>query len=390
MAAADWEAELDSLDLAAQQRRRSEKWSAYPPEVLPAWIAEMDFPLAAPIRRVLHEAVDRGDTGYAPYRPRALAEAFTGFAARWFGWTVDPGDVTAVPDANVGIAETLRVLTGPGDGVVMHTPTYPPFYAMLDDIGRRPVSAPLTGGEQGWEIDLAALDAAFAEGARAYLLINPHNPTGRVLTRTELEAVTSLAERHRVPIIADEIHAPLVLPGATHIPLTTLGGWAAERGVVFTAPSKAFNTPGLKCALAVAGSPSMRDALARLPANLPYQVSLLGVLAGEAAFTQGDGWLESVRQRLAANRTLLGELLNRRLPEVGWIPQQASYLAWLDFRKLGLGDEPAARLAEHAGVGLSRGLDFGEAGRGHARLNVGTSGALVEESVRRIAAAARS
>lgn len=381
------DAALEGIDLESLRQRRSEKWSVYAPDVLPAWIAEMDFPLADPIRRALHDAVERGDTGYAPSRYPFLAEAFAGFAERRFGWAVDPQDVISVPDVNVGIAETLRVLTSPGDGIVMHTPTYPPFYDMLDDIGRGLIAAPLHAGEGGWQLDLAALEAAFAAGAGAYLLLNPHNPTGRVLTRAELEAATGLAERYGVPIVSDEIHAPLVLRGATHTPLTVLGGWAAERGVVFTSASKAFDTAGLKSAIAVTASRSMRQSLSRLPASLPYQSSLLGVIAAETAFASGDDWLDAVIRRLDANRELLDELLRDYLPGVRWTPQEASYLAWLDFRGLGLGDEPAEVLLERGRVALSRGLDYGEAGRGWVRLNVGTSSGLVEEAVRRMAAA---
>lgn len=387
---ADLDAALDSADVTELRRRRSEKWSAYASDVLPMWIAEMDYPLAEPIRRALHDAVDRSDAGYAPTRADALAHAFAGFARRRLGWDVDPTGAFVVPDVHVGIAEFLRVLTDPGDGVVMHTPSYPPFYEMLDDLGRTLVAAPLRHTDGGWEIDLGALEAAFAAGARAYLLINPHNPTGRVFTEAELREVTALAERYAVPIIADEIHAPLVLPGARHVPLPALGGWAVESGVVFTSASKAFNIAGLKCALAVAESRAMRDALRRLPTSMTVQASLFGVIATEAAFTDGDEWLDAVIRRLDSNRTRLGELLARHLPGIGWAPHEASYLAWLDFRDLGFRDDPATVLADRGRVGLSPGPAFGEAGHGWARLNLGTSSELVEEAIRRIAATVRS
>lgn len=384
--AAELDATLDSADVTALRKRRSEKWNAYAPDVLPMWIAEMDYPLAEPIRRALHDAIDRNDTGYAPTRTDALADAFAGFARRRLGWEADPAGVFLVPDVHVGIEEFLRVLTEPGDGIAMHTPSYPPFYEMLANLGRTLVAAPLHHADSGWGIDIDALEAAFAGGARAYLLINPHNPTGRVFTEAELRDVAALAERYAVPIIADELHAPLVLPDARHVVLATLGGWAAESGVVFTSASKAFNIAGLKSALAVAESKAMRDVLRRMPTSMTVQASLFGVIAAEAAFTSGDEWLDAAIRRLDGNRALLRELLARHLPEVGWTPHEASYLAWLDFRKLSLGDDPAVVLAERGRVGLSPGPEFGDAGRGWARLNLGTSSELVEEAVRRIAA----
>lgn len=387
---ADLDAALDAADLAELRRRRSEKWRGYAGDVLPMWIAEMDYPLADPIKRALHDAVDRSDTGYAPAGAEALAHAFAGFTERRFGWTVDPRGVSVVGDVVVGIEEILEVLTKPGDGVVMHTPSYPPFFEMLEKLGRRLVAAPLHHGDHGWDIDLDAFETALAARPSAYLLINPHNPTGRVFTRAELAAVAELAERYDVPIIADEIHAPLVLPGATHVPLTTLGGWAAESSVVFTSASKTFDIAGLKCALAIADGAGMREALRRLPSTTPHQASLFGVIAAEAAFTEGDAWLDAVIRRLDANRTLLGRLLSRHLPSIGWTPHEASYLAWLDCRELGLGDEPAAAFADLGNVGLSRGLDFGEAGRGWVRLNLGTSSAILEEAVHRMTTAVRS
>jgi cystathionine beta-lyase len=245
---------FDDLSLAELRARRSAKWRMYPEDVLPAWVAEMDFPLAAPVRDALQAAVDADDMGY-PYAG-ALGEAFAGFAERRFGWAVDPSSVALAADVMVGIAELLRVATEPGAGVVINPPVYPPFFAVIRELGRTVVEAPLAEGAAGWELDLDALEQAFAAGAAAYILCNPHNPTGRVLARGELERIAELAARHGVVVVADEIHAPLALAGAAHVPFAALGAGADVGAVALASASKAWNLAGLKCAVVVPASAS--------------------------------------------------------------------------------------------------------------------------------------
>jgi cystathionine beta-lyase len=366
------------LDLPTLHRRRSSKWVEYPPDVLPAFVAEMDVGLAPPVRDALTAAIELGDAGYP--EPGGLFDAFAGFAHRRFGWSPDPARMHLLPDVMVGIVEVLRVLTEPGDGVVITPPVYPPFFAGIPEAGRRVVEVPLASGE----LDLDGLERAFAGRARAFLLCNPHNPTGRVLDRDRLEAVAALAERHDVLVLADEIHAPLTLPGAQHITYAALG---ETRSVVFTSASKAFNTAGLKCALAIAGSADVHRALGRLPAELRYRAGILGVIASEAAFAQGDAWLDDLLDALADNLRLLPMLLDEHLPGVRYHRPDASYLAWLDCRELGLGDDPAATFLKRGRVALVPGPRFGAPGRGFARLNIGTSPALLTEAVERMGAA---
>ena len=347
--------------------RGSEKWSAYPPDVLPAWIAEMDFALAPPVKAVLHDAIERDDLGYVG-DTEALLDAFTGFAARRLDWQVDREQVALVTDVMVGIQELVRVLTEPGDGVIVSTPAYPPYFREL----RRPlVEVPLL---DGGSLDLDGIDAAFAAGARAMVLCNPHNPTGRVAPREELEALAAVADAHRAWVIADEIHAPLTFPGETFVPWLTV----APRGVALTSASKAFNLTALKLGLIV-GEP-----VERLSGDLRDHAGYLGVLAAEAAFRDGDEWLDETLATIAANHAALPSLLPQ---EIVAVPAQASFLAWLDCRAAGLGDDPAAAFLERGRVAVNRGLDFGATGAGYARLNVGTSPELLEEAVTRLAAA---
>ncbi len=374
---------FDDLSLELLRTRRSAKWTKYPADVLPAWVAEMDFPLALPIREVLQTAIARDDAGYA--HAGRLPEAFAEFAAARFGWTVEPGRVRLVADVMSAVAELLRALTGPGEGVVVNPPVYPPFFGVTREVGRTVVEVPLAADSS---LDLDALEQAFAAGARAYLLCHPHNPTGRPCTRGELDAVAVLAARHGVTVVSDEVHAPMTLPGATHVPYLAIGSEAAEHGIAITSASKAWNIAGLKCAVIVSGSERSERRLSEvLPSHLPYHAGHLGVLATIAAFEHGGEWLDALVDHLDRNRRLLAGLLAEKLPEVGYLPPQAGYLAWLDCRALALGDDPSEVFLERGRVALSPGPSFGAGGAGYARLNIGTSSALLEEAVDRMAAA---
>lgn len=369
---------FDDITLDELRRRQSAKWVAYPPDVIPAWVAEMDFPLASPVRAVLHAAVERGDCGYP--REGELPAAFAEFAARAFGWSVDPGRVFMVPDVMDGIAATLEALTERGDRVVINSPVYPPFFGVPVEVEREVEDVPLVRGELGWTLDLAGLERAFASGARAYLLCNPHNPVGRAFTRAELEAVADLAQRYRVLVIADEIHAPLILPGAVHTPFPFVSEPRGVDAVVVTSASKAWNVPGLKCALVVSATPRLTG----IHRRVRYSVGIFGIFAAVAAFRDGGPWLDQVVAQLDRNRTVLAGLVASELPGVRYIPPEASYLTWLDCAALGLGDDPSAVFLERGRVALSRGRDFGAAGATFVRLNIGTSESILREIVARM------
>jgi cysteine-S-conjugate beta-lyase len=372
--------DLQVPDLATLHERRSQKWTGHANDVLVATIAEMDFPLAEPVAKVLRAAIDRSDLGYAPPAPRHLKDAFAAFARRRLHWEVDPEQVTLVPDVMVGLVELARVLASPDEAIGFVTPAYPPFFTALPHAVAR--LQHLRAREDG-AVDLDALAGSIADGTRVVILTNPHNPTGRVLPRPELEAIAELCAERNVWILADEIHAPLVLPGAEHIPWLEVSDAARSCGVALTSASKAFNVAGLKAAQLVTASERTRRAVARMP-DLTDQVGLLGILAAEAAFTEGDEWLDAVLTQLDANRSLLAERLAADLPNIQWQPPAASYLAWLDCRALGLGDDPAKLFLKRGRVALSPGRNYGSEGGGFARLNFGTSADLVAEAVRRM------
>ncbi len=374
---------FEDLSLAKLRGRTSAKWTTYPPDVLPAWVAEMDFPLAEPIKRRLQRAIDIDDAGYA--QPKSLREPFVAFAKSRYGWTVDPARILVAPEVMVAIGEILRVVTKVGDGVVINPPVYPPFFQTIEEVGRTVVEVPLAhvpGG--GWDLDFAALEKAFDAGAKAYLLCNPHNPVGRVVEKAQLEEIAKLAKRYGVIVIADEIHAPLTLPGAVHIPFVSVSESIGANAITVTSASKAWNVAGLKCAVIVAGSQAMQTALKKLPIELGERTGHLGVLANIAAFEEGASYLDGLLAHLDHNRTMMSELIGVYLPAVKYIPPQAGYLAWLDCSALGLGDDPAKTFLKKGKVAVMRGLDFGRQGACFARVNMGTSGKILSEVVGRM------
>jgi cysteine-S-conjugate beta-lyase len=287
----------------------------------------------------------------------------------------------------VGVAELLRLLTRPGAGIVITTPVYPPFFSVIAETKRTVVEVPLLDATAEARLPLDGIESALADGAEAVLLCNPHNPTGYVAGEDELRELAALVRRREAVLLADEIHAPLTHPDVIHVPFCSLGEDAAAVTIALTAASKAWNLAGLKCGLAVAASPRMREALTALPVDLHDRVGHLGVIASTAAFTEGDAWLDELRAYIADTHRRLPALLAERLPGATCAPARATFLAWLDCRGLGLGDDPAAVFLERGRVALVPGTDFGAAGAGFARLNVGTSYALVEEAVGRMAAA---
>jgi len=376
---------LRALTLDRLRRRTSMKWRTYPEDVLPLWVAEMDVPLAEPVVRAVTDALELGDTGYPA--GTAYAEALAAFAGKRWGWDGLAVERTAiVPDVMLGVVEMLKLVTGPQDPVIVNPPVYPPFYQFLTHMDRRVVEAPLGADLR---IDLDVLEAAFrraaaGRGRAAYLLCSPHNPTGTVHTADELAAVAGLAERYGVRVVADEIHAPVVAGGVRFVPYLSVPG--AERGLALMSASKGWNLAGLKAALALAGPGAAAD-LARMPEEVSHGPSHVGVIAHTAALRDGTAWLDALLAGLDDNRRLLTELLAEHVPGVVHRSGEATYLAWLDCRALGLGDDPAQAFLSRGRVALSSGIPFGTGGAGHVRLNLATSPEVIGEGVRRMAAA---
>lgn len=378
--------DLDRYDLAALGRRTGVKWRRDGPAVVAAWIADMDFPVAPEIRASLAALIATDDLGYPDGSlDEAVRHAFAARSEKRHGLAVDPDDVLLLSDVVQGIYICLLSFTEPGDAVAMLTPTYPPFFAAVAETGRRAVCCDLVPGEGRYEVDVAGLRAAVeAAGARSLLLCSPHNPTGRCFSRAELEAIAEIACDADLVVVADEIHADLALAGATHVPFASLGSEVARRTVTLGSASKAFNIAGLRCAVAAFGSGSLRDGFEALPAHVRGSPSVSGMVAALTAWEQGDPWLDEVLARLSANRDRVARFVASHLDGVVHLPPEATYLAWLDLRSTGLGDDPAARLRAEAGVALSSGHEFGAAGIGHARLNFATPAPVLEEMLDRL------
>jgi cysteine-S-conjugate beta-lyase len=375
------------VDLSDAEARRALvlKWGTVPDDVIPAWVAEMDYALDPVVHEALARAVRDGVTGYPVfgYTPE-LAEAYAAFAGRHYGVSVAPEWVLPVVDVTAGVRVAIDVLSEDAP-VVFLVPGYSPQLDVSQLTGRTRVDVVLDPDASRAEVDLDRLDALFADGARTLLLTQPHNPWGRVFSRTELEGIRDVVLRHRARVVSDEIHAPLVLPGASHTSYLDLEG-VHDHAVAVVAASKAFNTAGLRCAQLVVPSAVDRAELAAAPMARNDSWSPLGVVAAVAAYGDGDPWLASLVERLDQLRTQLGVLLTEQLPDVRMRPLEATYLVWLDARAYGH-DDPAAVALERGRVKLGPGHDYAPGLDGHVRLNLATSPDRLTEIVRRLATA---
>lgn len=354
--------------------------------MLPFFVAETDYELAPPITEALTRAVRLGDTGYTPPDP-GVREAFAGFAARRFGWDVDPAHIFWTGDVMMGVVEILRRVIEPGERVVVMTPVYPPFFDTVEEAGGVIERVPLARTDRGWGIDLTGVEAALRAGARAVLLCNPHNPTGTVHARESLAALALLVERFDAMVISDEIHGPLTYAPGGFTPYLTASAAAAARGYAVTSASKTFNLAGLKCAVMIAGGATQARVLKALPAEVEWRTGLFGALANVAAYSaDSDAWLDSLMAALAQNRALLGELLREHLPLARYRAPDAGFLAWVDVSAYGWGDNPAPHLRREAKVALHHGPLFGVEGKGHVRINFGCAPEVLREGIERIGA----
>lgn len=380
---------FDSLEIERLRRRRTAKWTEYGDDVLPAWIAEMDFSVAEPVRIALLEAVEREDFGYSPRDAAELREACSRFFALRYGWQVDAGHIFLVPDVLEGITASLDQFSPPGGSVIVPTPAYPPFFETIRLHGRTPVEVPMAESSGRPVLNLPGIASALDAGAHTVLLCHPHNPTGHVLTVAELTGLADLVEQHGARVISDEVHAPLTYPDRRHVPYARVRASSAMHSVTVTSTSKGWNLAGLKCAQVVVTNDADAEQWTRIPVFAIGGRSPLGIAASLAAYTAGVPWLDEVVGYLDHTRAVVADLLAAELPGTVYRMPEATYLAWLDCRPLGLAD-PAAFFLERARVALSDGSQFGAAGKGFVRLNFATSRELLQEMIEAMGAAVRS
>jgi len=381
---------VSAPNLAELQSHRSEKWRGFAADVLPLPVAEMDFPVAQPIRDLLTEMISKSDLGYLGSIPE-LGQGFAQFAGRRWNWEVDPLQVRAATDVGVAVVEGLRVFTNPGDSILVNSPVYQNFYNWINETKLNLVDVPFerTGDESAnpWQINWDGIEKAYAAGLKVHLLCSPHNPLGRIYTKEELLRIVALAKRYDVLVISDEIHAPLTFKGNTFVPMLSLGADAESVSVTVTAASKGWNIAGLKCAIIVSQNEVINARLATMPMAVHFRASLLGGFATAIAFAEGEIWLDSVIENLDHNRHMLKDLLNSQLPSVRYHIPDNSYLGWLDLEALNLGEDPSVTLLEKGRVAFNAGHIYGKQCSQYVRFNFATSPTIITEAVHRIARA---
>ena len=387
---------FDDVSLERLRRRRTVKWTLYGPDVLAAWVAEMDFDVAPAVKAALLEAVEREDFGYVEADTAALTTACADFFAGAYAWDVSPRRIFLVADVLAGIAGALDAFVESGAPVVLPTPAYPPLFDVIELSGRPVAPVAMVDAGDGWVLDPDAVDAALGAGARAVLLTNPHNPTGRVFTADELRALGAVVDRHGARVVADEVHGPLTFPGHPFVPYASVGEAAATHAVTVTSASKAWNLAGLKCAQVVATNHEDAARWRRVPLFAVPGPTPLGIAAAVAAYRDGSddrGWRADLVAHLDRNRRRLAGLVEDELPGVRLHEPEGTFLAWLDGAALSL-DDPARFFLDEARVALSDGPAYGGSGGGaayaqHVRLNFATSAALLDRIVTSMGAALR-
>jgi cysteine-S-conjugate beta-lyase len=368
------------------ERRRTDsmKWARYGPEVLPLWVADMDFRVPEPVRRALHERVEHGLFGYS-VEPAGLIETLGRYLLEHHGWQVPPESIVLLPGVMPGVAMACRAFARPGDGVLVQPPVYPPLFLCPMELRLRLCEAPLAQGSGGaYEVDWSAFEGAIDPRTRMLFMSNPHNPLGRVFRREELARMAETCLRHKLVIISDEIHCDLVFGGHRHVPIASVDPKVAARTITLMAPSKSFNLAGLKMAFAVIPNPKLREKfLAMRQDRFPWW-NILGCVGMDAAYREGKEWLQALRGYLEANRDFLADFVRERLPGVRMASPEGTYLAWLDCREAGIEGTAYDFFLERARVALNPGESFGQGGAGFARLNFGCSRALLHEALERM------
>ena len=375
---------FDTLEADTLRQKACNKWQKHPDDVLPLWVADMDFPIAEPIKAALREYPSTDNFGYTP--PEGLPgfkEAALERLQTRYGWTVTPEQLHPLNGIVTGLFLGVLACTTRAEQVIMQSPIYAPFMMAVKQTGRTPVYNRLVHDGEHYRIDFEELETLVTPATRLFMLCNPQNPVGRVFTREELEKLADFALRHRLWVVSDELHSDLVYPGHEHIPFASLSDDIAQRTITLFGPTKTFNIAGLKTGFMVAQNEELLAHVKALALGLVGPPNVMGQAGAIAAYREGDAWLQDTLSYLEQNRAFVADFVKRELPQVKHTSPEGTYLAWLDFTALGL-DDVETFLLEEAKVALNDGAWFGPGGEGFARLNFATARPIVEDALTRI------
>ena len=376
--------EFDFNTLPNRRANESVKWNKYNEDVLPMWVADMDFKTPDPVIEALKARVDHGVFGY-PQFPKNLEESIVEWLDRRHGWQVTPEDLVFIPGVVTGFNLAAHAVTRPGDGFLVQTPTYGPFFGVEKNVNLVQHEMELTRCKNGqYKVDLDAFEAALTGRTRIFMLCNPQNPTGRVFRKDELEAMAEICLKNQIIICSDEIHSDLIFSGNKHIPIASLDPEIAAKTITLIAPSKTFNIAGLKASVAIITDEALRKQFCDARQGLTGRVNLLGMVAMEAAYARGGAWLDALLEYLEANRDYLYDFVAQELPGVKMAKPEGTYLAWLDCREAGINGKPDEFFLENAKVAENDGSWFGKGGQGFVRLNFGCPRSILEEGLTRM------
>ena len=360
------------------------KWTLYEEDVLPMWVADMDFRCANPVVEALRKRTEHGIFGY-PNEPEGLRAVITERLKRRYDWTIDPESIVFIPNVYVGFHLTAHAVTQPEDGVLITPPVYFPILYVPKNVGLRGQLTELSCDDGlRYEVDFDRFEASIDERSRLFILCNPHNPIGRVFTRAELERLAEICEEHDLVICSDEIHADFVFDGRRHVPIATLSPQIDRRTITLMSPAKSFNVAGIPFAFAVISDRGLRERYENAKMGLVPRPSVMGFTAALAAFRDGDEWLDNLVAYLQTNRDFAAEFVREELPGVTMTPLEGTYLAWLDFRRTGIAGNPHEVLLEKGRLATIDGARFGPGGEGFVRLNLACPRQTLTEGLERI------
>lgn len=354
-------------------------------DILPMWVADMDFPCPQPILDSIEKRNKHGILGYTT-RPESLHESIINWMKKRHGWNIKKEWLVYSPGVVTSLNLAVMTFTRPGDSVIIQSPVYPPFFSVVKNNDRIIALNPLIEESGNYSIDFESLEKEMAAGSKMMILCSPHNPVGRVWTKSELDKLAQLCEKYGVLMVSDEIHSDLILPGNKHIPIATVSEYMKQNSITCIAPSKTFNIPGLTTSVAIIPNPKLRLKFLKTINRIGIGMSnIFGIVATEAAYTHGEPWLEELIKYLAGNVNYLLEYFNTNIPEIKVTKPQGTYLVWLDCRALNMDGKRLHRFMIKQGkIGLNNGLDFGPGGEGFLRINVACPRATLVEGLKRI------